>query len=65
MIQRISGMQDEQIYNTFNMGIGMVLAVDSEEADAVVCAANSLGENAFIIGEVIAGENGGKGVKLA
>ena len=65
MMQRISGMKDEQIYNTFNMGIGMVMAVDSEEADAVVCAANSLGENAFVIGEVIESENGGKGVKLA
>ena len=65
MMQRISGMEDEQIYNTFNMGIGMVLAVDSEEADAVVCAANSLGEKAFVIGEVIASEDGGKGVKFA
>ena len=65
MMQRISGMKDEQIYNTFNMGIGMVMAVDSEEADAVVCAANSLGENAFVIGEVIESEDGGKGVKLA
>ena len=65
MMQRISGMEDEQIYNTFNMGIGMVLAVDSEEADAVVCAANSLGEKAFVIGEVIESEDGGKGVKLA
>ena len=65
MMQRISGMKDEQIYNTFNLGIGMVMAVDSEEADAVVCAANSLGENAFVIGEVIESEDGGKGVKLA
>ena len=65
IMQRISGMKDEQIYNTFNMGIGMVMAVDSEEADAVVCAANSLGENAFVIGEVIESEDGGKGVKLA
>lgn len=65
MMQRISGMKDEQIYNTFNMGIGMVMAVDSEEADAVVCAANSLGENAFVIGEIIESEDGGKGVKLA
>ena len=65
MMQSISGMQDEQIYNTFNMGIGMVLAVDSEEADAVVCAANSLGEKAFVIGEVIDSADGGKGVKLA
>ncbi|HIU47494.1 MAG TPA: phosphoribosylformylglycinamidine cyclo-ligase [Candidatus Fimadaptatus faecigallinarum] len=65
MMQRISGMKDEQIYNTFNMGIGMVLAVDSEEVDAVVCAANSLGEKAFVIGEVIESADGGKGVKLA
>ena len=65
MMQRVSGMKDEQIYNTFNMGIGLVMAVDREEADAVVCAANSLGENAFVIGEVIESEDGGKGVKLA
>lgn len=64
-MQSISGMRDAQIYNTFNMGIGMVLAVDNEEAEAVLCAANSLGEKAFVIGDVIASEDGGKGVKLA
>jgi len=40
------------MYNTFNMGIGLVLAVDSSCADSVVAHINSLGEKAYIIGSV-------------
>lgn len=43
-------------YNTFNMGIGMVLAVNKEIADAVMAEAKELGETPFIIGDVIEGE---------
>lgn len=51
-----SGLDDGELYNTFNMGIGMVAAVKSEDADAFVRAASSLGEKAYIIGETVAGE---------
>lgn len=47
-------------YNTFNMGIGMVLAVSPETAGDVVFAARDLGEDSFIIGSVAEGE----GVRL-
>jgi phosphoribosylformylglycinamidine cyclo-ligase len=43
-------------YNTFNMGIGMVLAVKPEIANDVVIAARDLGEKAFVIGHVTEGE---------
>ncbi len=51
-----SKLSDAELYNTFNMGIGMVAAVKPEIADAFVKRANALGEKAYIIGETIAGE---------
>mgnify|MGYP001339434908 FL=1 len=61
LLQELSKLTLESIYNTFNMGIGMVLAVDPDEADGAVAYLNSIGENAYIIGEIISGE---KGVEL-
>ena len=58
-LQRLGGLTDRQIYNTFNMGIGMVFAVDASEADAVIAALTACGESAYRIGEVgKTGENG-------
>lgn len=56
LMQKIADISDEKIYNTFNMGIGMVLAVDKSVADAVVNSANALGEKACILGKVIKGQ---------
>jgi len=51
-----SGLSKEQLYNTFNMGVGMVLCVDKSDADGVVAAARASGETAYVIGETAAGE---------
>ena len=61
ILQKKGSIPQRSIYNTFNMGIGMVLAVDPEDADAIVCLANGSGEKAYVIGEVVEGE----GVELA
>ena len=58
MLARLSGLETQQLYNTFNMGI--VMAVEPAVADSVAAKAKELGEKAYIIGEVIQGE----GVKL-
>ncbi len=50
-----SHLSDAELYNTFNMGIGMVACVKPEIADSFVKAANALGEHAYIIGETIEG----------
>ena len=56
------GNVDEQMmYNTFNMGIGMVLAVDPEDVDAAMKAIRSTGDTPYVIGHI---ENGEKGVQL-
>ena len=45
-----------ELFNVFNMGIGMVMIVPKNSADAVVRCARELGENAYIIGDVVAEE---------
>jgi phosphoribosylformylglycinamidine cyclo-ligase len=51
-----SAMTKEQIFNTFNMGIGLVLCVACGEADKIIKAAQDLGEKAYIIGATKKGE---------
>lgn len=51
-LQEIAGIDDRKMCNTFNMGIGMVLAVDPTIKDAVVKELKALGEEAYVIGEV-------------
>lgn len=50
-----SHLSDNELYNTFNMGIGMVVCVKDTDADAFVKRANALGEKAYAIGETVAG----------
>lgn len=55
------GVKEEDMYNTFNMGIGFVLCVKQEDKAAVIDTLKEFGEEAFEIGYV---EAGGKGVCL-
>ena len=61
-LTRMGGLGERQAYNTFNMGIGMVFAVDAAEADAVIAALAACGESAYRIGEV--GKTGEDGERL-
>ena len=53
-IRREGNLSAEEMASTFNVGIGFVLAVPEEEADAVIQSANALGERAYRIGTVVA-----------
>lgn len=48
-------LNEEEAYKTFNMGLGMILIVDVDQADAVLAELEAAGERAFIVGSVIAG----------
>jgi phosphoribosylformylglycinamidine cyclo-ligase len=52
------GADKNSLYNTFNMGIGFVLAADAARADDVLAAFNAAGCEAFKIGAVAAGSGG-------
>ncbi len=55
-----SEISDEQIYNTFNMGIGMVVCVDKKDVEKTIAELEATGEKAYLIGKTVSG----KGVKL-
>ena len=58
MLAKEGNISKEMMYNTYNMGIGMLLAVDAAEADKTVALAEQAGEKAYIIGEIAEGEKG-------
>ena len=49
---------EQMMYNTFNMGIGMALAVDASQAEKTIEAAKEAGVEAYTIGEMVEGDKG-------
>ena len=58
LLQKTGNIADEMMYNTYNMGLGMVLAVDPQDVDKTMEALKAAGEKAYVVGEVISGEKG-------
>ncbi len=61
LMQKKGNLDEEMMYNTYNMGLGMVIAVDPKDKDAVLAAIEASGEKGFVVGSV---ESGDKGVTL-
>ena len=61
LIQKEGNIAEEMMYNTFNMGLGMVVAVDPADADKAMAAIKAAGEEPYIVGKC---KNGTKGVEL-
>ena len=55
LLQREGNIPERDMYNTYNMGVGMALIVSSDTADSALKALEKEGCGAYIIGEVIAG----------
>ena len=51
-------IEEQMMYNTFNMGIGMIIAVDPAEAEKAAQAIKEAGETPYVIGSIEAGEKG-------
>lgn len=58
MLAEDGRIEEQMMYNTFNMGIGMVMAVDPSEADKCMEAVRAAGETPYLLGEVCSGEKG-------
>ena len=55
LLQKTGGLEEKMMYNTYNMGLGMVLAVDPADAEKTVAALQEAGEAAYIVGSIEAG----------
>lgn len=58
LMQEKGNIADEMMYNTYNMGIGMILAVDPKEVSAAMQAIEAAGEQPYVVGRITAGEKG-------
>lgn len=56
MIAKAGNIEERDMFNTFNMGVGMSIIVDKNDADLAVEVLKGAGEDAYIIGEVVKGE---------
>lgn len=61
LMQKVGGIEETMMYNTFNMGLGMIVAVAKEDVDATMEAIKAAGETPYVVGHC---ENGEKGVRL-
>lgn len=58
LMQRLGNIEQKEMFNTFNMGIGLVLIVSKENAHEVMSALEAMGERAYMIGAIAKGEGG-------
>jgi len=58
IIQRLGKIDSKEMYRTFNMGIGFVMVVERDEVENLLRKLNELGQNAWIIGDIVPGEKG-------
>ena len=61
LIQKNGNIAEDMMYNTFNMGLGMVIAVDPKDVEIAMKAISEAGDTCYIVGNIVAGE---KGVEL-
>lgn len=58
LLQKKGNIAEEMMYNTYNMGIGMLLAVSPTDVEATLKAVEAAGEKVFVVGHVCSGEKG-------
>ena len=58
LLQKTGNIDEQMMYNTYNMGIGMMIAVDKADVDKTLDALKAAGEEAYVVGHTEAGEKG-------
>lgn len=58
LMRKKADLDLDMMYNTFNMGIGMVVAVNAADVDKAIKAFESAGDTAYVIGKIVSGDKG-------
>jgi len=58
LLQKTGDIAEDMMYNTYNMGLGMIVAVSPDKVDATMEAIKSAGDTPYVVGEIKAGEKG-------
>ncbi|MBO5164517.1 MAG: phosphoribosylformylglycinamidine cyclo-ligase [Ruminococcus sp.] len=58
LIARCGNIPERDMFNTFNMGVGMIVSVDKNDVDKAIAAVKAAGEDAYVLGELVESEDG-------
>ena len=58
LIKSVGKISERDMFNTFNMGVGMSVIVSKEDADKAICTLKENGKDAYVIGEIVRSEDG-------
>ncbi len=58
LMKKKADLDEDMMYNTFNMGLGMVIAVDKDDVENAIKAFESAGDKAYVVGEITEGKKG-------
>ncbi|EGG81487.1 phosphoribosylformylglycinamidine cyclo-ligase [Lachnospiraceae bacterium 2_1_46FAA] len=58
MLAEYGDIAEEMMYNTFNMGLGMIVAVDEKDVESTLSAIKAAGEEGYVVGHIEAGDKG-------
>ena len=58
LLQKTGNIEDQMMYNTYNMGLGMILAVDPADVEKTMEAVKAAGDTPYVVGRCEAGEKG-------
>ena len=58
LIAKTGNIPERDMFNTFNMGVGMTVVVDKADADAAIAAIKAAGEDAYVLGELVESDMG-------
>ena len=58
LLMEAGGIPERDMFNTFNMGVGMTVIVDPADADKALAVLKDSGEDAYVLGKIVRGEDG-------
>lgn len=58
LIAKNGNVEENMMYNTFNMGLGMVIALDPQDVDTAMKAIQEAGDQCYVVGQIVEGEKG-------
>ena len=58
LLQKTGNIEEEMMYNTYNMGLGMIVAVAPEDVEKTLESIKAAGDTPYIVGEIRDGEKG-------
>ena len=64
VLQSMSNTSEHDMFNTFNMGVGMVMAMPADQVDTALATLAQCGEEAYVIGEVVDGDESGEKIVI-